>query len=95
MIVSKQPFAFHSDSWNRATTSDCRTIRTTNYAGHTSVARLHDRTPIRYVERTPTRRFVRKTKLRVVGGMSTPRADWLLGLPLTIFRGMWLVLSNA
>jgi hypothetical protein len=38
---------------------------------------------------------VRKTKLRVVGGMSTPRADWLLGLPLTIFCGMWLVLSNA
>jgi hypothetical protein len=25
---------------------------------------------------------MRKTKLRVVGGMSTPRADWLLGLPL-------------
>jgi hypothetical protein len=33
-------------------------------------------------ERTPARRCVRKTKLRVVGGMSTPRADWLLGLPL-------------
>jgi hypothetical protein len=31
----------------------------------------------------------------VVGGMSTPRADRLLGLPLTIFHGMWLVLSNA
>jgi hypothetical protein len=29
-----------------------------------------------------------KTKLRVVGGMSTPRADQLLGLPLTIFCGM-------
>jgi hypothetical protein len=38
---------------------------------------------------------VRKTKLRVVGGMSTPRADRVLGLPLTIFHGMWLVLSNA
>jgi hypothetical protein len=38
---------------------------------------------------------VRKTKLRVVGCMFTPRADRLLGLPLTIFRGMWLVLSNA
>jgi hypothetical protein len=25
---------------------------------------------------------MRKTKLRVVGGMSTPRPDWLLGLPL-------------
>jgi hypothetical protein len=38
---------------------------------------------------------VQKTKLRVVGGMSTPRADRLLGLSLTIFHGMWLVLSNA
>jgi hypothetical protein len=38
---------------------------------------------------------VRKTKLRVVGGMSTSRADRLLRLPLTIFRGMWPVLSNA
>jgi hypothetical protein len=28
MIVPKQSFAFHSDSWNRVTTSDCRTIRT-------------------------------------------------------------------
>jgi hypothetical protein len=28
MIVPKQPFAFHSDLWIRATTSDCRTIRT-------------------------------------------------------------------
>jgi hypothetical protein len=60
-----------------------------------SIARLHDRTPVRYAEHTPARRCVRKTKLRVVGGMSTPRADRLLGLPLTIFRGMWLVLSNA
>jgi hypothetical protein len=58
------------------------------YAGRTSVARLHDRTPIHCAERTPARRCVRKTKLRVVGGMSTPRADELLGLPLTIFRGM-------
>jgi hypothetical protein len=24
-----------------------------------------------------------KKQIRVVGGMSTPRADWLLGLPLT------------
>jgi hypothetical protein len=40
-------------------------------------------------------RVTGRTKIRVVGGMSTPRADWLLGLPLTIFRGMWLVLLNA
>jgi hypothetical protein len=61
-----------------------------------SVARLHDRTPVRCAERTPARWCVcEKTKLRVVGGISTPRADRLLGLPLTIFRRMWLVLSNA
>jgi hypothetical protein len=47
-----------------------------------SVARLHDRTPVRCAERTPARRCVRKTKLRVVGGMFTCRADRLLGLPL-------------
>jgi hypothetical protein len=46
------------------------------------VARLHDRTPVRSAERTPARWCVRKIKLRVVGGMSTCRADWLLGLPL-------------
>jgi hypothetical protein len=54
----------------------------TNCAGRTPVARLHDRTPIRSAECTPARRCVRKTKLRAVGGMSTCRADWLLGLPL-------------
>jgi hypothetical protein len=36
-----------------------------------------------------------KNQITSGGGMSTPRADRLLGLPLTIFRGMWLVLSNA
>jgi hypothetical protein len=30
----------------------------TNCAGHTSVARLHDRTPVCLAERTPTRRCV-------------------------------------
>jgi hypothetical protein len=54
----------------------------TNCAGRTPVARLHDRTPVRSAERTPARRCVRETKLRVVGDMSTCRADWLLGLPL-------------
>jgi hypothetical protein len=34
----------------------------TNYAGHTSVARLHDRTPICYAERTPTHRCVCTTE---------------------------------
>jgi hypothetical protein len=54
-------------------------------AGRTPVARLHDRTPscpcntYSYTSNQVTRR----SKIRVVGGMSTPRADWLLGLPLT------------
>jgi hypothetical protein len=30
MIIPKQPFAFHSGSWIRSTTSDCRTVRTPN-----------------------------------------------------------------
>jgi hypothetical protein len=38
-------------------------------AGRTSTARLYDRTPVCYAERTPTRRCVcaTKTKIRVVG----------------------------
>jgi hypothetical protein len=64
----------------------------TNCVGHISVARLHDRTPIRCVEHTPARRCVRKTKLRVVGGMSTPWADWLLGLLL--YHISWHVAST-
>jgi hypothetical protein len=40
------------------------------------------RIPVCLAERTPTHRCVRKNKLRVVGGMPTCRADWLLGLPL-------------
>jgi hypothetical protein len=65
-------------------------------AGHTSVARLHDRIPVCFAECTPTVGACKhKNKSRVVGDESTCRADWLLGLPLTIFRGMWLVLSNA
>jgi hypothetical protein len=48
------------------------------------VARLHDRTPVRYAEHTPARWCVcEKNKLQVVGGMSTPWADRLLGFPLT------------
>jgi hypothetical protein len=65
-------------------------------AGHTFVARLHDRIPVCSAEHTPTVGACKhKNKSRVVGDESTCRADWLLGLPLTIFRGMWLVLSNA
>jgi hypothetical protein len=54
-------------------------------AGRTPVARLHDRTPgcpcntYSYT----SNRVTGRTKIRVVGGMSTPQADWLLGLPLT------------
>jgi hypothetical protein len=67
----------------QATTSDLQDRTHTNCAGHTSVARLHEsRISVCLAERTPTRRCVRKTKLRVVGGMSTCQADWLLGLPL-------------
>jgi hypothetical protein len=53
------------------------------------------RTHIRYGMYSRTSVRVQKTKLRVVGGMTTPRTDRVLGLLLTIFHGMWLVLSNA
>jgi hypothetical protein len=38
----------------------------TNCAGHTSVARLHDRTPVCFAERTPTRRCVCTTEIKVI-----------------------------
>jgi hypothetical protein len=94
--VLKQPFAFHSGSWIRSITSDCRTIRTSNvqevrlqrYCMIVLLVALQHIFP--HVEASN-----RKNQIRVVGGMSTCRDDWLLGSPLTIFHGMWLVLSNA
>jgi hypothetical protein len=92
----KQPFAFHSGSWIRSTTSDCRIIRTSNmqdirlqrYCMTVLLVALQHVFP--HVEASN-----RKNQILVVGGMTTSRADWLLGLPFTIFHGMWLVLSNA
>jgi hypothetical protein len=66
-------------------------------AGRTSVARLQNPyswLPLQHVF-LHVESSNQKNQIHVVGGMSTPRADWLLGLPLTIFHGMWLVLSNA
>jgi hypothetical protein len=93
--VPKQP-AFHSGSWIRSTTNDCRTICTSNmqdvrlqrYCMTVLLVALQHVFP--HVEASN-----RINQIRVVGGMSTCRADWLPGLPLTIFHGMWLVFSNA
>jgi hypothetical protein len=71
------------------------TIYVHKCAGRTFVVRLHDRTPVRCAERTPARRCMCKKPNYEWWGMPTPRADRLLGLPLTIIRGMWIVLSNA
>jgi hypothetical protein len=38
----------------------------TNCAGHTSVARLHDRTPICYAERTPTHQCMCTTETKII-----------------------------
>jgi hypothetical protein len=38
----------------------------TNCAGHMSVARLHDRTPVYYAERTPTHRCVCTTETKII-----------------------------
>jgi hypothetical protein len=56
-------------------------------AGRTSVARLHDPTPVCYAEHTPTRRCVCVTKTNQSSGgdKSICRANQVLGLPRTIF----------
>jgi hypothetical protein len=54
-------------------------------AGHTSVARLQNPyswLPLQHVF-PHVESSNQKNQIHVVGGMSTPRADWLLGLPLT------------
>jgi hypothetical protein len=38
----------------------------TNCAGRTSVARVHDRTPVCYAEHTPTRRCVCTTETKII-----------------------------
>jgi hypothetical protein len=55
-----------------------------NCAGHTSVARLHDRTPVCYAERTPTRRCVYTTEIKIIEWWRHVhlRANQVLGLPL-------------
>jgi hypothetical protein len=68
MIIPKQPFAFHSDSWIRATTSDYRTVRiqmcrtyvcsATTWLYSCSLCGTYSRTSV----------HVRKTKLRVLRG---------------------------
>jgi hypothetical protein len=67
----------------QATTSDLQDRTHTNCAGHTSVARLqnlYSYLPCRMYSHTSVHE---KNQInRVVEGMSTCRADWLLGLPL-------------
>jgi hypothetical protein len=68
---------------DQATTSDLQDRTHTNCAGHTSVARLQNLYSC-LLRRTYSRRSVREKNQinRVVEGMFTCRADWLLGLPL-------------
>jgi hypothetical protein len=56
-------------------------------AGHTLVARLHDRTLVCYAEHTPTRRCMCITKTNQSSGGDMPIcwANPVLGLPRTIF----------
>jgi hypothetical protein len=57
------------------------------YAGRTSVARLHDRTPVRCAERTPARQCMCATETNISSGgdKSIRRANQVIGLPRTIF----------
>jgi hypothetical protein len=82
MIVPKQPFVSHSGSWSRPPQATAGPYTHQLCRTYVCSATTWSRIPVCLVERTPTRLCVRKTKLRVVGGMSTCRADWLLGLPL-------------
>jgi hypothetical protein len=74
-MIPKQPFTFHSGLWIRATTSDCRTIRTPNVCRTYGCSATTTRTPgcpcNTYSHMS--NRVTRRTKIRVVGGMSTCR----------------------
>jgi hypothetical protein len=87
MIILKQPFAFSfwlvDQGHHKVTVGPyahpmCRMYicSATAWSYSCPLCGTYSRTLVR----------VRKTELRVVGGMSTPRVDWLLGLPLSIFR---------
>jgi hypothetical protein len=96
-IVPKQPFTFHSGLWTGPPQATAGPYAHPMCAGRTSVARLQNPyswLPLQHVfPHVETRN--QKNQIHVVVSMSTCRADWLLGLPLTIFRDMWLALSNA
>jgi hypothetical protein len=95
--VPKQPFAFHSGLWTGPPQATAGPYAHPMCAGRTSVARLQNPyswLPLQHVF-PHVESSNQKNQIHLVVSMSTCRADWLLGLPLTIFRGMWLVLSNA
>jgi hypothetical protein len=78
----------------QATTSDLQDRMHITRAGHTSVARLQN--PYSCLPcRTYSHRSVREKNQinRVVGGMPTRQADWLLGLPL--YHISWHVASTV
>jgi hypothetical protein len=96
-IVPKQPFTFHSGLWTGPPQATAGPYAHPMCARRTSVARLQNPyswLPLQHVF-PHVESSNQKNQIHVVVNMSTCRADWLLGLPLTIFRGMWLVLSNA
>jgi hypothetical protein len=83
-VVPKQPFAFHSDSWTgppQATAGPYALPKCRTYACSTTTC-PYSWLPLQHVF-LHVESSNQKKQIRVVGGMSTPQADWLLGLPLT------------
>jgi hypothetical protein len=83
-VVPKQPFAFHSDSWTgppQATAGPYALPKCRTYACSATTC-PYSWLPLQHVF-LHVESSNQKKQIRVVGGMSTPQADWLLGLPLT------------
>jgi hypothetical protein len=83
-MIPKQPFAFHSDSWTgppQATAGPYALPKCRTYACSATTC-PYSWLPLQHVF-LHVESSNQKKQIRVVGGMSTPRADWLLGLPLT------------
>jgi hypothetical protein len=91
MIVLKQPFAFHSDSWIRATTSDCRTI-------HTPMCRTYVCSTTTWPYTCPLRgtyyRMSVREKNQITSGGRYVHSSGRLVTRLTAFHISWHVAST-
>jgi hypothetical protein len=83
-VVPKQPFAFLFDSWTgppQATAGPYALPKCRTYVCSATTC-PYSWLPLQHVF-LHVESSNQKKQIQVVGGMSTPPADWLLGLPLT------------